>query len=158
VIFYWLPAGVPFLIKGQDRRLLFFFHLLTAGFILNIISVMTAYNEIYRLADPAKEKPLISIGLPFQEACANHVRSEFNSFAVYIIVSASIARTSNNLTKLEDAIGKESICGVRKGIRQHTPLDDIVEIVNDARAKKADLIVTLGAGSITDGAKAISFV
>jgi alcohol dehydrogenase class IV len=119
---------------------------------------MAAYNEIYRLADPAKEKPHISIGLPFQAACANHVRSEFNSFAVYIIVSASIASTSSNPTKLEDAIGKERVCGVRKGIRQHTPLDDIVEIDNDARPKKADLILALGAGSITDGAKAISFV
>jgi alcohol dehydrogenase class IV len=47
---------------------------------------------------------------------------------------------------------------VRKGIKPHTPWDDILEVVQDIREKQADIIVTLGAGSLTDGAKVISFV
>ncbi len=47
---------------------------------------------------------------------------------------------------------------MRKGIKPHTSWDDILEIVQDMQGKDADLIVTLGAGSLTDGAKIISFV
>lgn len=50
------------------------------------------------------------------------------------------------------------IVGVRKGIRPHTPWDDSIEIVNDVRAKGGDILVTVGAGSLTDGAKIITFV
>lgn len=48
--------------------------------------------------------------------------------------------------------------GVRYGIKPHTPWTDVLEIVKDVDEKRADLIVTLGAGSLTDGAKVISFV
>ena len=48
--------------------------------------------------------------------------------------------------------------GVRKGIKPHTPWDDVVEIVNDVRAKGTNILVTLGAGSLTDGANIIKFV
>lgn len=34
----------------------------------------------------------------------------------------------------------------------------MIEVVEDMKAKKADIIVTLGAGSLTDGAKVISWV
>ncbi|KAK3395102.1 hypothetical protein B0H63DRAFT_499275 [Podospora didyma] len=43
--------------------------------------------------------------------------------------------------------------GIRYGIRQHVPWPDVLEVAADLCDLKADLIVTLGAGSRTDGAK-----
>ena len=47
---------------------------------------------------------------------------------------------------------------MRRGIKSHTPWVDILEIVKDFRRRRAEVIVTLGAGSLTDGAKVVSWV
>ena len=47
---------------------------------------------------------------------------------------------------------------MRKGIRPHTPWDDVIEIVNAMREKKADILITVGPGSLIDRAKIITFV
>lgn len=117
---------------------------------------MAAPGETYRQAFPPKPKPYISTGLPFPQACAHHVTNTFHASKVYVIVSQSISKTSN-FKRLQDALG-DKIVGVRYGIKPHTPWDDVIEIVKDVKEKDADLIVTLGAGSLTDGAKVISFV
>ncbi|KAL2071615.1 hypothetical protein VTL71DRAFT_12850 [Oculimacula yallundae] len=116
---------------------------------------MAAPKETYRPAFPPDSKPFISTGLPFTEACAHHISNTFHASKVYIIVSNSISKTEN-FTHLEEVLG-EKVVGVRKGIKPHTPWDDTVEIVNDVKEKGADVIVTLGAGSLTDGAKIITF-
>jgi alcohol dehydrogenase class IV len=112
---------------------------------------MAAQGESYRPAFPPKIKPHLSIGLPFPEACAHHITNTFHASKVYIIVSNSISKT-DNFTNLEKALG-DKVVGVRKGIKPHTPWDDILEIVKDIQEKGVDIIVTLGAGSLTDGAK-----
>ncbi|KAG4425215.1 hypothetical protein IFR04_001582 [Cadophora malorum] len=65
--------------------------------------------------------------------------------------------STDNLTRLQKALG-DKIVGVRQGIKSHTPRDDVVEIVNDVRAKGADILGTLCAGSLTDGAKIVLHV
>jgi alcohol dehydrogenase class IV len=117
---------------------------------------MAAKGETYQLAFPPKPKPHISTGLPFPAACAHHVTNTYHASKVYIIVSNSISKTEN-FASLQKALG-DKIVGVRKGIKPHTPWDDILEIVKDIQQKGADIIVTLGAGSLTDGAKVISLV
>ncbi len=117
---------------------------------------MAANGESYRPAFPPRTKPHISTGLPFPEACAHHITNTFHASRVYIIVSNSISKTEN-FTKLTDALG-DKVVGVGKGIKPHTPWDDILEIVKDIEEKGVDIIVTLGAGSLTDGAKVITFV
>lgn len=116
---------------------------------------MASKTETYRPAFPPKQKPHISFGLPFPEACAHHITSTFHASKVYIIVSNSISKT-DAFSQLQKAL-EGKVVGVRKGIKPHTPWDDVVEIVNDVREKKADIIVTLGAGSLTDGAKIITW-
>ncbi|KAA8574507.1 hypothetical protein MFRU_015g00640 [Monilinia fructicola] len=116
---------------------------------------MAAPKETYTQAFPSKSKPHISTGIPFPEACAHHIKNTFRSSKVYIIVSNSISKTSN-FSSLNERLGN-LVVGVRYGIKPHTPWDDILEIIHDMREKEADIIVTLGAGSLTDGAKLISF-
>ena len=58
---------------------------------------------------------------------------------------------------LEQALGS-SMVGTWTGIRPHTPWEDLVPIINDMREKDADCLITLGGGSLTDGAKIIIYV
>jgi alcohol dehydrogenase class IV len=43
-------------------------------------------------------------------------------------------------------------------MKPHTLWSEILEIVAEARSSKADLLLTLGAGSLTDAAKIVSLV
>ena len=75
-----------------------------------------------------------------------------------MICSGSLSRNTDALDRLTSALGKERVVGVRIGMKAHTQWSEIVEIVNDARKSQADLLLTLGAGSLTDGAKIAAFV
>jgi alcohol dehydrogenase class IV len=69
----------------------------------------------------------------------------------------AVSRDKQSLTS---ALEKDDIevVGVKKGMRPHTPWSQIIEIANEARMGKADCVVTLGAGSLTDGAKIVLLV
>lgn len=116
----------------------------------------TTTEEQYFQAFPGSDRPYVSIGLPFEEACKKHAFSTFNAKKVYIIVSNSISKT-DNFSKLKDALG-DNVVGIRYGIRQHVPWTDVLEIAQELHDTQADLLVTLGAGSLTDGAKLAVFV
>lgn len=95
--------------------------------------------------------PHVSTGIPFAEACKHHASETFGAQRIYIIVSKSIS-TTENFTTLQNAL-EGKVVGVRYGIRQHVPWTDVLEVVADLRDLQADLVVTLGAGSLTDAAK-----
>lgn len=117
---------------------------------------MAAKGETYRLAFLPNPKPYISTSLPFHKACAHHTTNTFKAFKIYLIMSGSISKTEYfSLMQLEL---ENKIAGIRYDIKPHTPWTDVLEIVNDINEKGADLIVTLGAGSLRDGAKVITFV
>ncbi|KAF8856397.1 Dehydroquinate synthase-like protein [Acephala macrosclerotiorum] len=63
---------------------------------------------------------------------------------------------TNFLTQLQEGLGKDLV-GIWIGIKAHTPLDDLLPIVEDMRTKKADCLITLGGGSLSDGGKAITY-
>lgn len=99
--------------------------------------------------------PDLSSGLPYYEACAKHVKETFHASRVYIVASKSLASSTDRLDKLVDAVGKDRIAGVRKGITPHTPWSEILQITKECREADVDCVVTLGAGSITDGCKLV---
>ncbi|KAK4222789.1 iron-containing alcohol dehydrogenase [Podospora fimiseda] len=114
---------------------------------------MTLVEEEHFLAlDP---KPWVSLGVPFAEACAHHASLTFRAKRVYLIISSSISKTPA-LRSLKAALG-DNIVGIRYRIRQHVPWPDVLEVAVELRDLDADLIVTLGAGSLTDAAKVASF-
>lgn len=113
---------------------------------------MALQGEIYFQAfDP---KPYVSTGVPFDLACKYHATHTFNATHIYLIVSKSISAT-DAFTRLQTALGS-NIVGIRYGIRQHVPWPDVLEVASDLRGLRADLIITLGAGSLTDAAKVAS--
>ena len=114
-------------------------------------------HEIFRPAFPDQADPpynRVSHGLAFQHACAEHVHQTFKAERAYIVASTSLSNQTSHVKDLEAALGDRH-AGTWIGIRPHTPWEDLVPIINDMRDKKADLLITLGGGSLSDGAKVI---
>ncbi|KAI1102078.1 Dehydroquinate synthase-like protein [Jackrogersella minutella] len=113
---------------------------------------MAAQGETYIAAFLPKPKPYISYGLTFEKACAHHAENTFNHASrIYVVVSRSISKTES-FTALQSALG-DKIIGVRYGILPHTPWEDVFAVADELKTKNPDLIITLGAGSISDGVK-----
>lgn len=105
--------------------------------------------------------PDVSYGLPYDEACAKHVKQTFGSSKVYIIASGTLSRETDKVERLVKAINAQpgvEVVGVKKGMTPHTPWSEILQIAKECREGGADCVVTLGAGSITDGAKIVVLV
>src|SRR5688572_9084920 len=71
-----------------------------------------------------------------------------------LMVSGTLARTTDEITKVRDALGSRCVA-VFDAMPPHTPRQAVIEAAELARGAQADLIVTIGGGSITDGAKAV---
>ncbi|KAE8141996.1 alcohol dehydrogenase [Aspergillus pseudotamarii] len=112
--------------------------------------------ETLRTAFVDRPRPLLSYGVPFETAAAKHINDLFHASRVYIICSGSLSRNTDVLDRLSTTIGKDKIVGTRIGMRSHTYWSEILEIVHEARNSGADLILTIGAGSLTDGAKVVA--
>ncbi|KAI1314191.1 hypothetical protein F5Y03DRAFT_336372 [Xylaria venustula] len=115
------------------------------------------FGPSYPDLEPAQRPhTLVSHGLPYEQACKKHVDGFLNASRVYIIASKSLSQQTRCLAKLEAALG-EKHAGTWIGVKSHSPYDDLVEILQDVKAKRADCLVTLGGGSLTDGAKFIVY-
>ena len=112
--------------------------------------------ETFKPAFTDRPSPRISYGLHFPEAAAKHVKETFHASRVYIIASKSLSTNTDALERLKAALGDRTV-GVRIGIGSHTPIADIVDIIAEVRPLEVDCLITLGAGSLTDGAKLVRF-
>ncbi len=70
------------------------------------------------------------------------------------MVSGTLNRETDEIEKIRKALGPRC-AGTFDAMPPHTPRDAVIAAANQARAANADLIVTVGGGSITDGAKAV---
>ncbi|KAI1644790.1 putative Fe-containing alcohol dehydrogenase [Daldinia loculata] len=113
-------------------------------------------TETFGPAFKDQERPLLSFGLPFVESLLKHADSTFHATKIYVICSRSLAGNTAYLDELKRRLGNK-IAGVRIGMKPHSLWSEILEVVADTRKVDADLIVTLGAGSLTDAAKIVSF-
>ena len=113
-------------------------------------------GEVYRKAWEGSYAS-ISYGLPFPDACAKHVKNTFKASRVYIVASGSLSRNTNHVERLQKALG-DNVVGTRYGMQPHSLWSEILEITKAAKEADADLLITLGAGSLTDGAKIIALV
>jgi maleylacetate reductase len=104
---------------------------------------------VYRF--PAMES--VVFGKPFLEALAQEV-DRVEARAVFILASGTLARETNTVERLSQMLGNR-LAGVCAKIGAHTPRADVVAAANAAREAGADLIVTLGGGSVTDAAKMV---
>jgi maleylacetate reductase len=75
---------------------------------------------------------------------------------VFLMVSGTLHRQTDEIAKMQRALGNRCV-GVFDRMPPHTPRSAVLAATDRAREANADLIVTIGGGSITDGAKAVQF-
>ncbi len=94
-------------------------------------------------------------GRPFAEALKEQVEAS-DANAVFLLASGTLNRETDLVGQVRHALGNR-LAGVHAKIGAHTPRTDVVDAANAARAAGADLIATLGGGSVTDAAKMVAF-
>jgi maleylacetate reductase len=95
----------------------------------------------------------VVFGKPYVAALAEEV-DRLDARAVFVIASGTLARETDLVERLRQMLGNR-FAGLCAKIGAHTPRGDVVAAANMARAASADLIVTLGGGSVTDAAKMV---
>jgi len=72
----------------------------------------------------------------------------------FLMVSGTLNRETDEIGRIRHALGSRC-AGLFDAMPPHTPREAVIAASEAARAANADLIVTVGGGSITDGAKAV---
>lgn len=92
-------------------------------------------------------------GTPAHEAVAEMARKA-GAERVFLMVSGTLNRETDVIQKVRAALGNKC-AAVFDRMPPHTPRQAVIDAAEMARAAGADLIVTVGGGSITDAAKAV---
>jgi maleylacetate reductase len=92
-------------------------------------------------------------GIPLAEALAQEIERT-GVHAVYVLASGTLARETGVVDTVKRVLGNK-LAGVCAKIGAHTPRPDVVAAANAARAGKADALLTVGGGSVTDAAKMV---
>ena len=74
---------------------------------------------------------------------------------IFLIFSETLDRTTNEVQKLRTTLGSKLV-GQFSSIGAHTPREGVIAATKEVRDTSADILVTFGGGSITDGAKAVT--
>jgi maleylacetate reductase len=95
----------------------------------------------------------VLFGVPAAQAIAQQA-TRLAAERVFLMVSGTLRRETDEIDRVRGALGN-SCAGVFDRMPPHTPRAAVIAAAEQARAAGADLIVTIGGGSITDGAKAV---
>ena len=110
--------------------------------------------ETCRPVWPEYSTPVVTYGLPYHDACAKHIKGDLKASRVYIVISKSLyAMDRDYLDRLEAGIGKDSIAGVRLGMKPHSMYSEICELAQELGKLEADCLITIGGGSLIDSGK-----
>lgn len=93
----------------------------------------------------------VTLGVPAAEAVAGEAQ-RLDARRVFILAGGSLARGTDEIRRIESALGSRH-AATHTGIRPHAPRSDILKAADHARDVKADLVVTVGGGSVTDAGK-----
>lgn len=95
----------------------------------------------------------VVFGKPAAETVAGFAARQ-QAERVFLMVSGTLNRQTDEIDKLRSALGNRC-AGTFDAMPPHTPRAAVIAAAVQARDARADLIVTLGGGSIIDGAKAV---
>jgi maleylacetate reductase len=95
----------------------------------------------------------VHYGKPAAEALAELVEAR-GAERVFLMASGTLNRETDEVETVRRALGNKCV-GTFDKMPAHSPRSAVIAAARQARAAGADLIVTLGGGSITDGAKAV---
>jgi maleylacetate reductase len=95
----------------------------------------------------------VVFGKPAAEAVAAQAQ-RLGATRVFLMLSNSLNRNTDEIGRVRSALG-DRFAGSFDRMPPHTPRSAVIEATEGARAAQADLIATVGGGSVTDGAKAV---
>jgi maleylacetate reductase len=95
----------------------------------------------------------VVFGRPAAEAVVAQV-DRLRAARAFLMVSGTLSRNTAEIEKIRKTLGARCV-GIFDAMPPHTPREAVIAATELARAANADLIVTVGGGSITDGAKAV---
>lgn len=92
-------------------------------------------------------------GVPLAEALAREVE-QTGVHAVFVLASGTLSRETDVIERVQQVLGNRC-AGICAKIGAHTPRPDVVDAANAARHARADALLTVGGGSVTDAAKMV---
>jgi maleylacetate reductase len=95
----------------------------------------------------------VVFGTPAAEAVAEQM-DRLRANRAFLMVSGTLNRNTDEIEKIRNGLGPRCVATF-DAMPPHTPREAVIAAAEQARAADADLIVTVGGGSITDGAKAV---
>jgi maleylacetate reductase len=95
----------------------------------------------------------VVFGRPAAEAVAGQM-DRLGLRRALLMVSGTLNRQTDEIEKIRKSLGSRCVATF-DAMPPHTPREAVIAATEQARAAAADLIVTVGGGSITDGAKAV---
>jgi maleylacetate reductase len=95
----------------------------------------------------------VVFGRPAREAVVEQL-DRLGAQRAFLMVSGTLNRETDEIEKVRQALGTRCV-GTFDRMPAHTPRAAVIAATEQVRAAGADLIVTIGGGSITDGAKAV---
>jgi maleylacetate reductase len=95
----------------------------------------------------------VVFGRPAAEVVAEQT-ARLGAARAFLMVSGTLNRQTGEIEKIRQALGARC-AGTFDAMPPHTPREAVIAATEQAREARADLIVTVGGGSITDGAKAV---
>jgi maleylacetate reductase len=95
----------------------------------------------------------VVFGHPAAEAIVAQM-DRLGAARAFLMVSGTLNRQTGEIERIQNALGSRCVATF-DAMPPHTPREDVIAAAGQARAAGADLIVTVGGGSITDGAKAV---
>ncbi len=95
----------------------------------------------------------VVFGHPAAEAVVAQM-DRLGAARAFLMVSGTLNRQTGEIEKIRKALGSRCVA-IFDAMPPHTPREAVIAAAEQARAAGADLIVTVGGGSITDGAKAV---
>jgi maleylacetate reductase len=95
----------------------------------------------------------VVFGHPAAEAIVAQM-DRLGAARAFLMVSGTLNRQTDEIEKIRKALGSRCV-SIFDAMPPHTPREAVIAAAEQARTAGADLIVTVGGGSITDGAKAV---
>jgi maleylacetate reductase len=95
----------------------------------------------------------VVFGRPAAEAVVEQM-DRLRASRAFLMVSGTLNRETDEIEKIRNSLGPRC-AATFDAMPPHTPREAVIAAAGQARAANADLIVTVGGGSITDGAKAV---
>jgi maleylacetate reductase len=95
----------------------------------------------------------VVFGRPAAEAIVEQL-DRLKAVRAFLMVSGTLNRETDEIGKIRRALGARCVATF-DAMPAHMPRAAVIAAANQARDADADIIVTIGGGSITDGAKAV---